>query len=519
MQVDARSLAPKTALDAEICVVGAGPAGITLAREFVGGNTTVAVIDSGGLNFDARIQELNEGTVIGAEYAGLRQTRCRQVGGTAHLWNTSVDGTHGAKYVPLDSCDFAETSDPIIDTKWPLNDRDLEPFYQRAHKVCSLGPFEYDGAAWADDAHPLIALGSGRLSAKVYQCGSGRLFTETYQQELATSGNICLCRHATLLHFRMSSDGRKVIEANCVSSAGTPFVVRASCYVLAAGAIENARLLLLSRESIRDNDTWIGRCFMEHPRDYALTLHPRTPDLFRQAAFFDLHTARDGTVVVGRIALDGPTLRRLDLPNASITLLPRPKAAARSSVARIAGRVRRLFRSEPAVGSYGWSRHANLADACDAFQLLINLEQRPNPDNRLLLARTRDAFGSPRVNLFWRWSEREQENLHRLRMVIASALEDSGLGRVEINAGLRPDPNAHHHSGTTRMHEDPRWGVTDADGRVHGIDNLFVTGSSIFCSAGFANPTLTIVAFALRLADHLKVGQHRGPSKNSLCST
>jgi choline dehydrogenase-like flavoprotein len=244
---------------------------------------------------------------------------------------------------------------------------------------------------------------------------------------------------------------------------------------------------------------------MEHPRDYALTLHPRTPDLFRQATFFDLHTAQDGTVVVGRIAVDGPTLRRLDLPNASITLLPRPKAAAaRSSVARIAWHVRRLIRSEPAVGSYGWSRHANLADACDAFQLLINLEQRPNPDNRLLLGRTRDAFGSPRVNLFWRWSAREQENLHRLRMVIASTLEDRGLGRVEINAGLRPDPNAHHHSGTTRMHEDPRWGVTDADGRVHGTDNLFVTGSSIFCSAGFANPTLTIVAFALRLADHLK---------------
>ena len=347
MQVDADSLAAKTVLDAEICIVGAGPAGITLAREFVGRKTTVAIIESGGLNFDARIQELNEGTVIGAEYAGLRQTRCRQVGGTAHLWNTSVGGGIGAKYVPLDPRDFAETPN-AINTKWPLNYRDLEAYYPRAHKVCSLGPFEYDGAAWADDTHPLIALESARLSARVYQCGSGRLFTETYPQELATSGNICLCRHATLLHFRMSNDGRKVIEANCVSSTGTPFVARASCFVLAAGAIENARLLLLSREITRDSDTWIGRCFMEHPRDYALTLHPRTPDLFRQATFFDVHTARDGTVVVGRIALDGPTLRRLDLPNASITLLPRPKAApARLSVARIAWHVRRLIRSEP----------------------------------------------------------------------------------------------------------------------------------------------------------------------------
>ncbi len=249
MQVDAYRLAAKTVLDAEICIVGAGPAGITLAREFIGRKTTVAIIESGGLNFDTRIQELNEGTVIGAEYAGLRQTRCRQVGGTAHMWNTGVGGGNGAKYVPLDPRDFAETPD-AINTKWPLNYRDLEAYYPRAHTVCSLGPFEYDGAAWADDTHPLIALESARLSARVYQCGSGRLFTETYPQELATSGNICVCRHATLLHFRMSNDGRKVIEANCVSSTGTPFVARASCFVLAAGAIENARLLLLSRESI-----------------------------------------------------------------------------------------------------------------------------------------------------------------------------------------------------------------------------------------------------------------------------
>jgi len=505
MQVDARRLAPKTVLDAEICIIGAGPAGITLAREFVGAKTTVAIIESGGLNVDDRAQELNEGSVIGAEYAGLRQTRCRRVGGTAHLWNTTVGGTNGAKYVPLDRCDFAGTSHPIK-TEWPLEYSDLDVYYRRAHEVCDLGPFTYDGAAWADDEHPLIALDSARLGAKVYQCGSGRLFTETYPQELAMSGNIRLCPHATLLNFRTSDDDRKVVEANCISSTGTPFVARASCFILAAGAIENARLLLLSRKNTGNGDTWIGRCFMEHPRDYALTLHPRTLELFRQMTFFDLHAARGGTVVIGRIALDGSTVRNLDLPNASVTLLPRPKAVApaRSPARRIARYLRRLIPSEQNVGGYGWSRHANVADVCDAFQVLINLEQRPDPENRLVLARTRDAFGSPRVDLFWRWSAREQENLQRLRIFIASALEDSGLGRVEINASLRPDMNAHHHAGTTRMHADPRWGVADADGRVHGMDNLFVTGSSIFCSAGFANPTLTIVAFALRLADHLK---------------
>ena len=176
------------------------------------------------------------------------------------MWNTGVGGGIGAKYVPLDPRDFAETPD-AINTKWPLNYRDLEAYYPRAHKVCSLGPFEYDGAAWADDTRILSSRSRACVSARECINAAVAACSAEDPQELATSGDICVCRHATLLHFRMSNDGRKVIEANCVSSTGTPFVARASCFVLAAGAIENARLLLLSRESTRDSDTWIGRCF------------------------------------------------------------------------------------------------------------------------------------------------------------------------------------------------------------------------------------------------------------------
>jgi choline dehydrogenase-like flavoprotein len=245
---------------------------------------------------------------------------------------------------------------------------------------------------------------------------------------------------------------------------------------------------------------------MEHPRDYALTLVPRSPDLFEEATFYDLHSARDSVFVAGRIALDGKTLRHAGLPNASMTLMPRvkhPTAGLSKPLSRFAGYLRRFLGSEPPSG-YGWSRHRDLSRLFDAFQLVINLEQRPNPENRVVLAQRRDSLGFPRAELIWRWSNAEQANLERLRKVIASALEDSGIGRVEVGTGLRPDPNAHHHAGTTRMHEDPCWGVVDGNSCVHGTDNLYVTGASTFCSVGFANPTLTIVALALRLADHLK---------------
>jgi choline dehydrogenase-like flavoprotein len=134
-------------------------------------------------------------------------------------------------------------------------------------------------------------------------------------------------------------------------------------------------------------------------------------------------------------------------------------------------------------------------------QVLINLEQLPHPDNRIVLSKELDELGVPRPELHWEWRTEEQEALHRLRTLIAGEL--GSIGSVQLDHSSHPDPNAHHHAGTTRMHADPAQGVVDPDGKVHGMENVFVTGSSILPSAGFANPALTIVALALRLADHL----------------
>jgi choline dehydrogenase-like flavoprotein len=139
----------------------------------------------------------------------------------------------------------------------------------------------------------------------------------------------------------------------------------------------------------------------------------------------------------------------------------------------------------------------------DGFTILLNLEQTPSPENRIVLGARRDAFGVPLPELHWRWHEADRERLTRLRDVVAREL--GALGRIEIATDTIPDPNAHHHAGTTRMHADASHGVVDADCRVHGVDNVFVAGASVFPTAGFANPMLTIVALAARLADHLAV--------------
>ena len=420
-------------------------------------------------------------------------------------WNTPVGGESGAKYAPLDRCDFEERAD-LPHGGWPFDHSHLEPFYSRAQLFCGLGPFAYDGEDWSDEQLTCLAPESERLTTRIYQFGVGRLYTQSYPDEIRSSGNIVLCSHATVCSLETQGDGRRVVGVGFACLSGRQFRARAAIFVLAAGAIENARLLLLSggggSDALGNRHGWLGRCFMEHPRDYALTLIPRSPELFKEAAFYDAHSARDGTIIGGRLALHEREIRSAMLPNAWITLLPRVKSPV-GLTARLFARLRRFMRREPSSG-YGWSSLRDPSRVFDAFRLLINLEQKPNPENRVVLAQRRDALGTPQVEVQWRWSEKEQADLERLRTVLASELEAAGLGRVEIRTGLRPDPHARHHAGTTRMHTDARFGVVDADGRVHGTDNLYVTGGSVFFRAGVANPTLTIVALALRLADHLK---------------
>jgi len=142
------------------------------------------------------------------------------------------------------------------------------------------------------------------------------------------------------------------------------------------------------------------------------------------------------------------------------------------------------------------SANVGMITVTDAFGFVISA--------RSLLADERDALGVPRAQLHWTWSDTEQAEWERTRSLISAEIETAGLGAVERTGSTRPDPNAHHHAGTTRMADHPDWGVVDRDGRVHGTDNLYITGASVFPTAGFANPTLTIVALAVRLAEHLR---------------
>ncbi len=497
MRVDARVLPNDAVIEADLAIVGAGPAGLTLAREFIDAGVRLVLIESGGMTADPAAQALCDGTTVGDRYAGPFVTRRRQAGGTVHSWNTRLAGATGAKYVPLDPTDFEDR--PWVPLSgWPFAGAALQPYYVRAHDVCGLGRYGYAGEDWAEDGCRPLELRTRWLRTGVYRFGNADLFTDAHLTAVSAAGNITVLLHASAVELETDGAAERVRQIRLRCLSGTELQVRAANVVLATGGIENARLLLLSTQhapgGLGNRHGWVGRCFMEHPRDTACGLVPRAPDFVERSAFYALHETPSGGVM-GRLALTEAALADKRLLNASVTLLL-PDPVQRSPVRNA---LRALI-----IERLRWMRPAPV-------RLLLNLEQAPDPANGVSLGTGRDALGLPLPRIEWRWRDTDQRQLERLRALLAAAMESAGLGLFISTPGARPDPDAHHHLGTTRMHPDERYGVVDADGRVHGTDNLFIAGSSVFPTGGYANPTLTIVALAIRLADHLKSLLHITP--------
>ena len=468
----------------DVCVVGAGPAGLVVALTLETLGRSVVLLESGGIRSSRAARELGDGDVEGEPYAGLARTRHRQIGGTPHIWDVVVDGRPAAKYAPLSPRDMAS---------WPLGWQELRPFYVEAQELCGLGPFEYGAEHWSTAERRPFALDGTGLTSGVYQFGHADCFTRTLVDRVRSSDAITLVPSATVVGLDLDHGSRRMGALRIADERGRRDEVKARVVILACGAVENARLLLLSGAEEAHRSPWLGRCFQEHARDFSLVLVPQLPELLARASFYDLHR-QDGVTIGGRLALREDAMERFRLPNASMTLVPRWRSGRGRSL--LDSLLRGLGRKPQ--GRYGWSRMG--ASACDSFQVIMNLEHRPRPENRIELGDRKDRFGNPLPRLVLRWSEEEQAELERLRELLGDWFRGAKLGRLLPSRGQRPDLSAHHHAGTTRMAAEAGDGVVDPDGLVFGCENLYLAGASVFPSAGFANPTLTIVALALRLA-------------------
>ena len=496
--VDARELAPGQRLDADLCIVGAGAAGLALALALAGSGRRVTLLESGGVDRDPELQELNAGACVGVPYADLRVAWLRQLGGTTNHWTAH---TH-----PLDPIDF-EARDWMPESGWPIARDELAPCYEQARRLLGLPDDPWSVERWElAPTHRAWRFAGESIRPAVVQIVAERQrrLAETLGPRCRAAPHVAPYLHATVCELVPDATLRRVERLRAFTAPGRSLEVRARDVVLATGGIETARLLLLSASvapaGLGNAHDLVGRYFANHPEAEAGLLQVSRPE---HATSFFAHRAHPDGEVYGVLQL-APALQRSErLPNLGFHL----DRAIRRSPPR-----GEAFRFAEAIG-----RAASELDgapgapdprALPTYYLKVVSEPAPNRESRVRLGDELDALGQRRVVLDWRLRDEDLLAIARGVRRLARELGASGIGRVASELGEASPPEAgtrsFHHLGTARMHPDPRRGVVDAECRVHGIENLWIASSAVFPTYGSCNPTLTILALALRLGERLR---------------
>jgi choline dehydrogenase-like flavoprotein len=532
---------------ADLCVIGAGPAGIAIARSFIGTSTTVCLVEGGGLAGEDRSQSLYEGSSAGSPPFDAGTSRMRVFGGSCTLW--------GGGCIPLADTDL-EPRDWVPESGWPLRYADLAPWYAKAREYCRIDPEHVFGPGTFEGPTPRTPLDlDPEAMVNFIFARSPITFGEAYRDALAQASNITVLLHANVMELRATDNASAVTEATIGSLDGRRGHVRARHYVLAAGGIENARILLLSdsvapRGLGNDHDL-VGRYFMDHPSGAIGSIRSEQPD--RLTRPYERSIGKIRASVASEIGLSLEAQREHRTLNArvhpfavegevprGIRALRDVRAAlrppTRDEAALVEARLSAALQNGPG-GTAALAMPQNLAISAmrlglhigdviravalkvgdkptvksDRVELVGFFEQAPNRDSRVMLDDTRDALGLRRVRVDWQLTELDRHTHRVLGALTGHRLAQACAGRFDA-AAWTTDPDGPsevhgtaHHMGTTRMAGDATQGVVDTQGKVHGVANLHVAGSSVFPTGGWAFPTFTLIALSLRLAEQLRV--------------
>lgn len=519
---DLREVAFDETLEVDVCIVGTGPAGLTIAHELSAPHVRVVLLESGGRERDAWHDDLNEVENVGVpRQPDQWLVRNRLLGGTSATWN--------GKLATFDDIDFAHRP-WVPGSRWPFGRETLRPYLVRS--------MTYLGTCLADNTRPQIRSAAATRWPNLdpalfepyawsYSCDPGeptgpvRFGSRAQRTEMP--GVTCYL-NATVTHLDTDAAARHVARVEVSTPDRQRLYVRARHVVLAAGAIENARLLLASNRLVpgglgNANDR-VGRYLMDHPRNTVGTF--RRADRYAAQRLFNPLVAPVPmpTTLFPGVALSRAAQEREELLNAALfvhygDIGPDDPFRALQALARFEqprtnlGRVVAGRDALPAgVAAVLARRPPPLRDRPVFLQCMV--EQPPDPDSRITLSSKTDALGVPRAMVDWRLGDQERRTVEYAVIRFSAEAARLGLPVPEL-AAMFTDPqvpffmyDVSHVAGTTRMSVLPRDGVVDVNCTVHGIDNLHIAGSSVFPTSGHANPTQMIVALAVRLADHLK---------------
>jgi choline dehydrogenase-like flavoprotein len=522
---DLRKLEISGEIETDLCIVGSGPAGLTVAGELIGTGTRILILESGGLVEEAVVDSLGEIESVG-EPRIMEQTlfRNRVFGGTSHSWT--------GRCAPFDDIDFAKR--PWIPfSGWPMRRSQLEPFIHRASEYLGIRPAHYDERLVQDNGCPILSSDLDRENLRncFWQFSSDSRKPLDYMR----FGPAFLCKnppnasvllHATVSHI--TTDGGRVVALEVSTPENKRAIVKSRAVVLCGGGIDNARMLLYSNRvvagGVGNRHDLVGRFLMDHPRCALAEFDPRSSaEVGDYYGLFRLGKNGDRRTFLQGITLSPKMQKREGLLNCAAWLTEHwaPDDPWSAMKRLLSGDHRRPAQdawsvlSQPGFVARGVKdrllRGKGVPHKLQRLVLDCIVEQRPDPESRLMLGEKTDRLGLPLARLDWRISEQEKVTMAAFGNLICREFARVGLPVPELvdwAANHRLDEarfvDVCHPTGTTRMADDPRAGVVDRTCQVHDVEGLFIAGSSVFPTSGHANPTLMIVALAIRLADTLK---------------
>ena len=526
--IDAHRLPDSSEVNTDICIIGAGVAGITIASEFVGRSQEICLVESGKFLPDEDVQALYDIENVGYPVRENFMSRARYFGGSSNLWP--------GRCMRLNEADL-QKKDWVANSGWPITYSELNRYYQKAVKILRLPPFDaFDLLYWENilSAQEKAFFQNGLFKPKIAIWAKRPLrFGKAFYSKIKHSKNVTVYLNLNATEIRLSDSGSSVdgVMAACLN--GKKISIKAQTYILACGGLENARLLLVSRNQCRhgvgNRFDLVGRYYMDHPR--VVCGHVHLHQAFNLRRLLGIPFSK-GKIQVG-IGLSEDIQKREELLNNYLSLETNYAELTQESYHSLVKFAKRFLRKGYAGKRLDFfaSKTADIPDLiyllapreimphffyrCSAVLpkkkknlIVVNYcEQEPDPESRVMLSTQRDKLSMNLLTLNWRIGKKEKISLMRLQEMLAEFLQKHKIGFLDT-ASLDGDnlqfSDASHHIGTTRMSDDPKRGVTDKNCRIFGLNNLFIAGSSVFPTSGHANPTLTIVALSLRLAAFLK---------------
>jgi len=525
MIFDFENLDDHSVLDTDICIVGSGVAGLLLAKEFLNTDTKVLVLEGGGKKDELQSQKLYQSDVVGLEHDGVHNGRFRVYGGSSTRW--------GGQLMTSRKQDF-ETKDYIPFSGWPISKNELDSYYPRAEAIMRVNDKSYESDLWNDlDTQP-IHFNSDSFQYRFSKWASfkNRNLAKYVGPLCKISSNVNILLHANATEIMLNNESDSVESITIKSYKGKQASIKAKTFIICAGTIDTARLLLASKSTSKngvgnDNDL-VGRYFQDHISYRVARLKPTETKTFSEtfSPFYRSSTMHSCKLdlspqaqdeqkcshVMGHVVFDYSEesgfyefRRVLRAVQSKKNPLPSPMGAWR--MLRFVDDLFRLVVGALIVGR-------RFAPKSSKSYLQLEVEQYPNPESRVMLSEDTDELGMPRVILDWQLTGDEKQSMKNYINLFKPDWNRLNLGDAnweiakdlfeEGDEWLKECRDTYHQTGTTRMSNNPDEGVVDSNCKVHGINNLYIGSCSVFPTGGTANPTLTMMAICMRLADFLK---------------